>query len=287
MATKPQPIPAGYEPATPYLCCRNAAAAIDFYRKAFGATETTRFAEPGGRIGHAEIRIGTARVMLADEYPEFGGLSPQSLGGSAVSVHLYVEDVDALVSRAAAAGAKVLQPAADQFYGDRTSKIEDPFGHIWHLATRKENVRADEMERRFAAMMKQQDGVPAPPVHPIRPGFHTITPYLIVPDADKLIDFLKRAFGATETFGSPGGAGGIHIELRVGDSMLMVGGKADATPAPVTMYLYVPNVDAVYKRAVEAGGMSVAEPANQPYGDRHGGVRDAFGNTWYIASHVK
>ena len=140
--------------ATPYLCCKDAARAIEFYKKAFGATEAMRLSEPGGRIGHAEIRIGDAPIMLSDEYPEMDVRSPQSLGGSPVLIHLYVDDVDALASRAVAAGAKLLRPVADQFYGDRSGTLTDPFGHRWMIATRKEDVSAAEMQKRYDALMK-------------------------------------------------------------------------------------------------------------------------------------
>jgi PhnB protein len=144
-------IPEGWEGATPYLSIKGAAAAIEFYKKAFGATETMRLPGSEGRVGHAEIKIGKANIMLADEYPEMGFLSPTSLGGSPVTIHLYVEDVDTLARQAEAEGAKVLRPVADQFYGDRAGKFEDPFGHLWHFATHKEDVTPQEMERRASA----------------------------------------------------------------------------------------------------------------------------------------
>ena len=122
---------------TPYLCVKDSAAAIEFYKKAFGATELLRYPMPDGRIGHAEIKIGNAIIMMADEYPELQFLSPESLGGSAVMIHMYVDDVDALASQAVAAGAKLPRPVADQSYGDRNCKIEDPFGHAWLFATAK------------------------------------------------------------------------------------------------------------------------------------------------------
>ena len=150
MAGRVNPVPR----ATPYLCCKDAARAIEFYKKAFGATEAMRLSEPGGRIGHAEIRIGDAPIMLSDEYPEMDVRSPQSLGGSPVLIHLYVDDVDALASRAVAAGAKLLRPVADQFYGDRSGTLTDPFGHRWMIATRKEDVSAAEMRKRYDALMK-------------------------------------------------------------------------------------------------------------------------------------
>lgn len=154
MATTVKAIPEGFEAATPYLCIKGAAGAIELYKKAFGATETMRLAGPDGRIGHAEMQIGKARIMLADEHPEMGFLSPATLGGSPVTIHLYVEDVDALAAQAEAAGVKVLRPVADQFYGDRAGRFEDPFGHVWHFATHKEDVSNEEMQRRAAAFSK-------------------------------------------------------------------------------------------------------------------------------------
>jgi len=151
MANQVRAIPEGCEAATPYLSIQGAAAAIEFYKKAFGATETMRLADPSGKIGHAEIKIGKANIMLADEYPDMGFVSPTTLGGSPVTIHLYVEDVDAMASRAEAAGAKVLRPVADQFYGDRAGSLEDPFGHRWFLATRKEDISPEEMKKRAAA----------------------------------------------------------------------------------------------------------------------------------------
>jgi len=149
-------IPEGYERATPYLCVQGASDAIAFYVKAFGAVETSRLAEPGGRIGHAEIKIGDAPLMLSDEYPEEGVQSPATLGGSPVAIHLYVADVDALAARAVAAGAKLTRPIEDQFYGDRSAILLDPFGHRWFFATRKEDVSVTEMQRRYGALMAQE-----------------------------------------------------------------------------------------------------------------------------------
>jgi PhnB protein len=149
---KAKPIPAGYEGATPYLYCRNAASAMEFYKKAFGATEVMHMPMPGGKIGHAEMKIGGATFMLADEFPEHGVLGPQSIGGSPVTVLIYVTDVDALVARAIAAGAKVVSPLADQFYGDRNCKMTDPFGHSWMFATRQEDVSLEEQHKCAAAL---------------------------------------------------------------------------------------------------------------------------------------
>jgi len=151
MANTVKAIPEGFEGATPYLSIKGAAAAIEFYKKAFGATETMRMAGPDGRIGHAEIKIGKANIMLADEHPEIGFLSPSTLGGSPVAIHIYVENIDALAAQAEAAGAKVLRAVSDQFYGDRTGQFQDPFGHVWHFATHIEDVSPDEMQKRAAA----------------------------------------------------------------------------------------------------------------------------------------
>jgi PhnB protein len=158
MATKVQPIPKGYEGATPYLIIQGAANALEFYKKAFGATECMRMPAPGGKVGHAEIKIGNAIIMLADEFPEMNHKSPQSLGGTPVSIMIYVEDVDPFVKRAIAAGAKVLQAVENKFYGDRSGTLEDPFGHQWHFATHVEDVPPDEMPKRAEAFMKQQGG---------------------------------------------------------------------------------------------------------------------------------
>ena len=154
MAAKP--IPVGYHTATPYLIARNAADAIEFYKRAFGATELMRLADPSGKVGHAEIKIGNSPIMLADEFPEMGFRGPQSLGGSAVSILLYVEDVDARFSQAIAVGAKALRPVTDQFYGDRSGTLEDPFGHVWTIATHKEDISPEEIYKRFEAFAKQQ-----------------------------------------------------------------------------------------------------------------------------------
>ena len=143
-------IPDGFHTATPYLIIKGAASAIEFYKKAFGATELMRLAQPDGRIGHAEIKIGDSPIMLADEYPEMGYRSPQSLGGSPVSILLYVENVDALFDQAVAAGGKVTRPVKDQFYGDRSGTLSDPFGHVWTIATHKEDLSPDEIQNRAA-----------------------------------------------------------------------------------------------------------------------------------------
>jgi PhnB protein len=146
-----KPVPDGYHAITPYLIVAGGAQALEFYGRAFGAIERERMQDPSGKIRHAEISIGDSRVMLADEHPEIGALGPGTIGGSPVSLHLYVEDVDAVVGQAVAAGAKLTRPVADQFYGDRVGGITDPFGHRWFIATHKEDLTSAEIHRRAAA----------------------------------------------------------------------------------------------------------------------------------------
>jgi PhnB protein len=149
-----KPIPDGYTTVTPYLILKDAAKAIAFYLNALGATEAMRLADPSGKVMHAEIRVNGSPIMLADEFPEMGFRSPETIGGSPVSIHLYVGDVDAFVDRAVKAGAKLTRPVADQFYGERSGGFEDPFGHVWHVATRVEDLSPEEMQTRFESAMK-------------------------------------------------------------------------------------------------------------------------------------
>lgn len=158
MTKKVSFIPEGFHTVTPSLIVKHAARAIEFYKSAFGATEfSPRMTDPqSGKIVHAEIKIGDSLVIIGDEFPEWGNLSPESLGGTAVRIDLYVEDVDALANQAVAAGAKVLIPVEDQFYGDRAGRLADPFGHVWVIATHKEDVGPNEMQERFEQFIKQQ-----------------------------------------------------------------------------------------------------------------------------------
>ncbi len=146
------PIPDVERPLSPYLIVKDARRAIGFYEKAFGAKELYRLSEPSGKVGHAELRVGRAHFMLADEYPDFGALSPVTIGGTPVTLHLYVRDVDAVVARAKKAGATVLRPLANEFFGDRVAMLADPFGHKWHLASRREVVTPKQMQRRMDEM---------------------------------------------------------------------------------------------------------------------------------------
>jgi PhnB protein len=144
----------GIQEVFAYLRLRGAAEAIEFYTKAFGAQELMRLAEPSGRIGHAEVRIGQTTIMLADEFPEYGIHGPQALGGTTVAIHLHVDDLDGLMQRAIEAGATVVRPPQDQFYGERTATVRDPFGHEWHMGQHIEDMAPEEMQRRYTAMLK-------------------------------------------------------------------------------------------------------------------------------------
>lgn len=153
-----KPIPDGYRTVTPYLCIDGAAQAIDFYKRAFGARERMRMEAPGGKVGHAELTFGDSVIMLADEYPELDFRSPKAHGGTSVTLHLYVKDVDAVVARAVEAGATVKRPVKDEFYGDRSGAVEDPYGHVWNVSTHVEDLSMKKMRRRGEEAMKIAGG---------------------------------------------------------------------------------------------------------------------------------
>ena len=157
MNTKVKPIPAGYHTITPYLIVNDAAKALEFYQKAFNAKEIMQSLHSNGKIMHAEIMIGDSHIMLADECPEMNALSPTSIGGSPITLLLYVEDVDAVFKQALAAGAKETRPLSNQFYGDRSGMLEDPFGHKWGVATHIEDVSDEEIDKRYREFMKQKE----------------------------------------------------------------------------------------------------------------------------------
>lgn len=270
----------------PRLRMKNAAAAIEFYKRAFGARENMRFENVLG-LAHAEIQIGNAVIMVADEAPDFGLLGPEALGGSPVSIELFVDDSDAVYRQAIAAGATSISPVQDQFYGYRSGKVADPFGYTWTISTVKEEMSVAEMHRRFEPMLREM--MKKPEVDPVPKGYRMVTPYVVAENGEGLIDFAKQVFEAEEIFRGAGGAGGVHCEVRIGDSMMMIGGgrpghEFRSKPAPAALHVYVTDTDAVYQRALAAGGTSISPPADQEYGERGAGVKDPFGNYWYIAT---
>jgi len=267
-----------------YICVANADAAIDFYREAFGAKELWRIVE-GEKIGHAEIQIGDTSLMLSDEYPDYGTVSPRTIGGSSVRLHLDVEDVDAFAERAIKAGATLVRPIADQFYGDRSGHLADPFGYTWVVSTHIRDVPVEEMQKELDKWTQEKSAKKSEPEPELRrENFHTVTPYFTVHKPAELIDFVTKAFGAVEHFRTTGSAGGMHAEVSIGDSLVMIGGAEHIEPKPTAIHLYVPDVDQAYERALQAGAKSLMPVADQPYGERSGGVEDVHGNRWYIAT---
>lgn len=261
--TTPQvnPIPPGYPEGfhtiTPYLIVREAAELIDFVKEAFGAEERFRTIGSAGGI-HAEVKIGDSMVMIG------GGRGAWQGTPTPTSIHLYVNDADAVYARAVQAGATSMYAPVDQSYGDREAGVKDLAGNEWYIATHRETGEKPE-------------------------GFRTITPYLHPKGAAGLVDFLKQAFSAEELFRANKPDGTIaHALIKIGDSRIEMGeAHGEWQPMPATIYMYVNDVDAVYRQALAAGGTSISEPADPPYGGRSAGVQDPRGNTWYIASYKK
>lgn len=276
-----------WQTATARLRVKNAPAAIEFYNKAFGATEISRF-EAHGTIVVAEVRIGNSVIMVSEAAPDWGFPGPEAYGGSPITISLRVDDVDAFVEHAVAAGATPVEKVADQFYGDRRGSVADPFGYTWVIATRKEELSVEEIYRRFEAWERERQAKTTAG-RPIPQGYHTITPYIVVQDAPALIDFTRQVFGAEETFRAIGGAGGVHAEVRIADSVVMIGGGGPGLSwrgesQNTALHVYVENTDAAYERALHAGASSLGEPTDQPYGERGAGVKDPLGNFWYLAT---
>jgi PhnB protein len=245
----------GFHTITPYLIVAGAAELIDFVKQAFGAQELYRGTGSAGGI-HAEVKIGDSMVMIGGGGAWRG--TPQPTG-----IHLYVRDVDAVYERALEAGAISLHPPVDQDYGDREASVKDQSGNHWYIATHTATGHAPE-------------------------GLRTVTPFLHPRGAARMIDFLKRAFGADEQSRSQSPDGVIHhATVRIGDSMIEMGeAHGPWQPMPTTFFMYVGDVDGLYRRAIAAGAASRGAPADQPYGDRVAGVADPFDNVWYIATHI-
>jgi uncharacterized glyoxalase superfamily protein PhnB len=253
------PIPRGYRTLTPYLVAQDSVGVVEFLKKTFAAEEVFRSVGAAGGY-HSEVRIEDSMLMIG------GGGEGVSWKGDPVlgAFHVYVRDCDATYKLALQAGATSLQEPTDQDYGERTSSVIDAAGNHWYIAT-------------FKGADYKSEGAP------------TIQPYLHPLRAEPVINFLKRAFGAEELgrYTDPLGVMQ-HTTLKIGDTQLEMG-EAHGIYQPIKsmFYLYVPNSDAVYHRAIAAGATSIHEPADQPYGDRVGAVTDVFGNQWYIGTHVK
>ena len=281
--------------AAPRIAFRDPAKAIEFYKQALGAKETFRF-EVGGTIPHAEIMIGDTTLDITGEWPEGGRFSAETLGNSPISISIEVGDVDAFTRHAVAAGMKLVREPKDQFYGHRDATVEDPFGYTWAFYTVKEHMSVEEMHRRMKGLETGPEGGRMPgdeekkkSVSPVPRGFRMVTPYLVAADGGALLDFVGKAFGAEETFRTETPAPGVHGEVRIGDSMLMIGGgvpgkKFPGSLQPNALHVYVEDADAVIRKAVAAGATLVGEPVDQDYGERSGTVKDAAGNVWYIAT---
>jgi PhnB protein len=294
MSAIAEPVAAVRTSAIPRLTFKDAAKAIAFYKQAFDAKETMRF-EVGGSIPHAEIVIGDSTILLTEEWPEGGRFSPETLGNSPVIMSLSVPDVDKFFVHAIKTGAKTVRPIADQFYGRREGTLQDPFGYQWSVSTLTEEMPVEEMHRRMAKLTTGPEGGRMPGkdektgVSPVPRGFHMVTPYLVAADGNALIDFVIKAFGAEEKERVIMPTG-VHGEVRIGDSMMMIGGgiagkKFPSTLHPNALHVYVEDSDAVFKNALAAGATLIDEPRDQEYGERSATVKDAAGNFWYIATH--
>jgi PhnB protein len=253
--TAVKPIREGFHTVTPYIIVSAAAGLIDFVKQAFGAEELYRGTGSAGGV-HAEVRIQDSMLMI-------GGGEALRHAATPTALHLYVDDADAVYHRALEAGATVLHQPVDQPYGDREASVKDLAGNHWYIATHKATGHAPE-------------------------GLRAVTPFLHPHNAPTLIDFMERALGGEEQsrYQSPDGVIR-HATVKIGDSMIEMGEAHGAwQPMPATFFLYVDDVDAWYERAVAAGGISHGAPANQPYGDRVGGVADPFDNVWYFATRI-
>jgi PhnB protein len=293
MTTVAEPVIAVRTTATPRLTFNDAAKAIEFYKQALGAKELMRF-DTGDSIPHAEITIGDSSILLSEEWPDGGRLSAETLGSSPVQLSLSVADVDAFAKRAVAAGMKALGPIRDQFYGRREGSFIDPFGYTWNISTMTEEMSVDEMHRRMKGLTRGPEGGQMPGqesakrVNPIRHGFRMVTPYLVAADGLALLEFVKQAFGAEETMRAVMPTG-VHAEVRMGDSVLMMGGgipgkKFPGTLQPNALHVYVEDCDAVCAKALAAGATLIDQLRDQEYGERSASVQDPAGNYWYIAT---
>jgi PhnB protein len=290
MSTVAEPVAAVGVSASARMVFQDPARAIELYKQAFGAKEKFRFVISERDI-HAEITIGDSTVHITGEWPEGNRFSAETLGNSPIHMSIQVPDVDAFAERAAAAGMKIIRPPKDQFYGRRDVTMADPFGYLWVAFTVIEEMPVEEMHRRMGKLTVGPEGgrtKPATGVDPVPRGFRMVTPYLVAEDGNALIDFVLKAFGAEEVLRIPTPTG-VHGEVRIGDSMMMIGGgiagkKFPLTLHPNALHVYVKDADAAYQSALAAGATSIDAPRDQDYGERSSTVKDAAGNFWYIAT---
>jgi PhnB protein len=245
----------GLTTITPYIIVRPAAQFMEFLKSAFEGVERMRMPAPDGSIMHAEVAVGNGAIEVSDgneQYPT-----------APAAIHLYVDDADAAYERAVRAGATSIAPVADQPWGDRWGAVKDRFGNHWYIA-------------------KPGGWTPGPE------GIRSVQPYLHLREADKMIPFMEAVFGA-ESLGvakSPEGAV-LHGTMRIGNATLEIDeAHGEFQPMPCHLHVYVPDTDAVYERALRAGATSIETPQDKPYGDRSAGVKDAFGNSWFIATYL-
>ena len=291
MSTVAEPVAAVRVTATPRLAFRDPAKAIEFYQRALGAKEKFRF-QIGDEIPHAELLIGDSSINVTGEWPEGGRFSAETLGNSPVWMSIQVSDVDAFTKHAVAEGMKLVREPKDQFYGHRDATLEDPFGYTWGVFTVREEMSVQEMHRRMQGLTKGPEGGDISEekrVSPVPRGFRTLTPYLVAADGLALLDFVHKAFDAEEIMRAVMPTG-VHGEMRIGDTTLMMGGglpgkEFPGTLQPGALHVYVDDTDAVTKRAVAAGATLIDEPRDQEYGERSSTVKDSHGNFWYIATH--
>ena len=247
----------GFHSITPYLVIPNAAQLIEFMKTAFGAEERFRIKGPGTDvIMHAEVKIGDSMVELAEANTQFPP--------TPASMVLQVDNVDEVYDRAVAAGATPFQPVADQDYGERSGTVKDMCGNSWHISK-------------------------PTPGNTIFERFRSVTPYMNPLRVPAMIEFLRKAFGAEEVYRAQSPDGVVHhAQVQIGDSVIGMGdAHGPYQPMPCTLHLYVPDADAAYERAMKAGATSIQPVADQPYGDRSGGVTDPFGNRWFVATHIR
>ncbi|HTT20638.1 MAG TPA: VOC family protein [Candidatus Sulfotelmatobacter sp.] len=291
MSTVAEPVSAVRVTAIPRLAFREPAKAIEFYQRALGAKEKFRF-QVGDSIPHAELTIGDSSINVTGEWPEGGRFSAETLGHSPVWMSIQVADVDGFTKHAVAEGMKLVREPKDQFYGHRDAMLEDPFGYTWSVFTVTEEMPVEEMHRRMQGLTHGPEGGEAAGkkgVSPVPRGFRTVTPYLVAADGLALLDFVHKAFDAEEIMRAVMPTG-VHGEMRIGDTTLMMGGglpgkKFPGTLQPGALHVYVEDADAVTAKAVSAGAILIDELRDQEYGERSSTVRDPHGNFWYIATH--